>query len=149
MKRVQLIARNLKKISHLYTKVLLKELSENKLDQYFEVILLLNTQKEPITQNKLAELMQVDKSRMANIIFYLEKRNLIYIERNPADRRQHYVYLSSTAKKSIPAIEKTVKKINEIAEEGITSEKLTVFFEVSEMIQQNLQKNISFSVLSS
>jgi DNA-binding MarR family transcriptional regulator len=140
MKQVQLISKNLKKINHLYTKVLSKELSAIQLDQHFEVLLLLNMQEQPITQNKLAELMQIDKSRMANIIFYLESKNLVYIKRNPADRREHYVFLSAGAKKTIPQIECTVEKINEIAEEGITQEKLVVFFEVSEIIRQNLSK---------
>lgn len=140
MKRAQLISKNLRKINYLYTKVLSKELSALHLDQHFEVLLLLDNQEHPLTQNKLAELMQIDKSRMANIIFYLEKKELIYIKRNPADRREHYVYLSSAAKTSIPQIEKTVEKINEIAATGITQEKLGVFFEVSETIQQNLVK---------
>ncbi len=139
MKHVHLISRNLKKINSLYTKVLSKELSAHDLDQHYEVLLLIHTFEKPVTQNKLAEMLQIDKSRMANIVFYLENRELIYIKRNPADRREHYVYLSSTAETSIPEIKKAVEKINDIVEQGIAPEKLDVFFEVSERMQQNLQ----------
>jgi DNA-binding MarR family transcriptional regulator len=141
MKPVQLISRNLKQINNLYTKSLSKELSAIQLDDHFEVLFLLSIQEQPVTQNKLAQLLQIDKSRMANIVFYLEKKELITVETNPADRRQHYVYLSSTALPSIPYIEKTIKKINQLAETGIAEEKLNVFFEVSEMIRQNLVNN--------
>ena len=139
MKHVHLISRNLKKINSLYTKVLSKELSAHDLDQHYEVLLLIHTYEKPVTQNKLAEMLQIDKSRMANIVFYLESKGLIYTKINPADRREHYVHLSSTAETSIPEIEKAVEKINEIVEQGIAPEKLDVFFEVSERMQQNLQ----------
>ncbi len=140
MKHVQLISRSLRQINNLYKKMLTKELSAFELDHHFEALLMLAIQERPVTQNQLAELLQVDKSRVVSIISYLEQRNLIHIERNPADRREHYVHLSPHAVSSIPYIERSVEKINELAEFGIEHEKLATFFEVSEMIQQNLLK---------
>jgi DNA-binding MarR family transcriptional regulator len=140
MKHVQLISRSLRQINNLYKKMLTKELSAFQLDHHFEALLMLAIQDRPVTQNQLAELLQVDKSRVVSIIAYLEQRNLITIEKNPADRREHYIHLSSDAVSSIPNIERSVEKINELAEFGIEHEKLATFFEVSEMIQQNLLK---------
>lgn len=134
----QLISRNLKKINNLYTKILSKELAPHKLDHHFEALYLLAITDQHVSQNYLAEMMQIDKSRMAIIIFDLEQRGLIQIKINPDDRRQHYVYLSSLAIMAIPEIEKTVKKINDVVEAGIPEEKLHAFFEVSEMMRQNL-----------
>ena len=124
----------------MYNKKLSKELSAFELDHHFEVLLVLATQEKPVTQNKLAELLQIDKSRTAVIVFDLEKRGLVQIKINPDDRRQHYVSLSSTALTSIPNIELSIEKINQLAEAGIEQQKLSTFFEVSEMIQQNLKK---------
>jgi DNA-binding MarR family transcriptional regulator len=140
MKHVQLISRSLRQINNLYKKMLTKELSAFQLDHHFEALLMLAIQDRPVTQNQLAELLQVDKSRVVSIIAYLEQRHLITIEKNPADRREHYIHLSSDAVSSIPHIERSVEKINELAEFGIEHEKLATFFEVSEMIQQNLLK---------
>jgi DNA-binding MarR family transcriptional regulator len=140
MKHVQLISRSLRQINNLYKKMLTKELSAFQLDHHFEALLMLAIQDRPVTQNQLAELLQVDKSRVVSIIAYLEQRNLIMIEKNPADRREHYIHLSSDAVSSIPHIERSVEKINELAEFGIEHEKLATFFEVSELIQQNLLK---------
>jgi DNA-binding MarR family transcriptional regulator len=138
MSTVQLISQSLKKINYLYSKLLSKELSAFKLDHHFEALLVLATQEKPVTQNKLAELLQIDKSRTAVIVFDLEKRGLIQIKVNPNDRRQHYVSLSPTASTSIPHIEITIKKINQLAEAGIEQQKLSTFYEVSEMMQKNL-----------
>jgi DNA-binding MarR family transcriptional regulator len=121
-----------------------KELSALELDHHFEVLLTLATQEKPVTQNKLAELLQIDKSRTAVIVFELEKRGLVQININPDDRRQHYVSLSPSAVNSIPHIEISVEKINQLAEAGIERQKLMTFFEVSEMIQQNLVKKVAF-----
>jgi DNA-binding MarR family transcriptional regulator len=144
MKSVQLISQRLKKINHLYTKMISKELSAFKLGQHFEVLLALARQEKPVTQNKLAELLQIDKSRTTVIVFEMEKRGLIQININPDDRRQHYVSLSPSAVSSIPHIEISVEKINQLAGAGIERQKLMTFFEVSEMIQQNLAKKMAF-----
>ncbi|MDP9081432.1 MAG: MarR family transcriptional regulator [Bacteroidota bacterium] len=144
MKSVQLISQRLKRINHLYTKMISKELSAFELEHHFEVLLALASQEKPVTQNKLAELLQVDKSRMAVIVFELEKRGMMQISVNPNDRREHYVSLSPSAINSIPHIELSVEKINQLAEAGIERQKLMTFFEVSEMIQQNLVKKVAF-----
>jgi DNA-binding MarR family transcriptional regulator len=138
MKSVQLISRNLRQIDHLYTKNLSKELSTIHVNQHFEVLLILAKQEDALTQNQLAELLHVDKSRMANIIFYLEENGLVVVKINPADRRQHYVSLSPGALENIPYIETKVQQINDVAQTGISEEKLNIFFEVSETIRKNL-----------
>jgi DNA-binding MarR family transcriptional regulator len=140
MESVQLISHRLRRINYLYNKMLSKELSVFKLDHHFEVLMVLATQETPVTQNKLTELLQIDKSRTAVIVFDLEKRGLVQIKINPNDRRQHYVSLSPSALTSIPHIEVTIQKINQLAEAGIEQQKLSTFFEVSQMIQQNLVK---------
>lgn len=138
MKRAQFISRSLRQIDYLYTKNLSRELSSIQVNHHYEVLLILAKHEEPLTQNELAGLLHVDKSRMANIIFYLTEKQLVIIKRNPADKRQHYVFLSADARLCIPFIETKVQQINELAEAGISEEKLNIFFEVSEAIRQNL-----------
>jgi DNA-binding MarR family transcriptional regulator len=123
--------------------MILNELSPFELDHHFEALLTLAVEEKQITQNKLSELLQIDKSRTAVIVFDLEKRGLIQISINPDDRRQHYLSLSPLALSSIPHIELSVEKINELAGAGIEQQKLMTFFEVSEMIQHNLVKKLS------
>jgi DNA-binding MarR family transcriptional regulator len=123
--------------------MILNELSPFELDHHFEALLTLAVEEKQITQNRLSELLQIDKSRTAVIVFDLEKRGLVQISINPHDRRQHYLSLSPLALSSIPHIELSIEKINELAEAGIEQQKLMTFFEVSEMIQHNLVKKLS------
>src|SRR5882757_2384159 len=102
MKNVQLISHGLRRINYLYNKMLSKELSAFKMDHHFEVLMVLATQESPVTQNKLAELLQIDKSITEIIVFDLEKRRLLQIKINPNDRMQYYVSLSPSALNSIP-----------------------------------------------
>jgi DNA-binding MarR family transcriptional regulator len=148
MERVQLLSRNLRGIKQLYNKTLRRELSSHGLDMHFEALLVLSEQEKPVTQNMLAELLQMDKSRIVSIVYDLKKKNLITIKTNPADRRQHYISLSSKAREAIPVIEETVKKVNELVNAGISDEKLLAFFEVSGMMKKNLTGN-SDPVISS
>jgi len=144
MKNVQLISKRLKKINYLYTKMILSELSPFELDHHFEALLTLAIEEKQITQNRLSELLQIDKSRTAVIVFELEKRGLISINITPEDRRRHYISLSPLALRFIPHIELSIEKINELAGAGIEQQKLMTFFEVSEMIQHNLVKKLSY-----
>lgn len=141
MKHTQLISENLRLINYLYNKNLAKELSSIKINHHFEVLLILARQKGPITQNKLAELLHVDKSRVVSIVFSLEQRKMLIVKTNPADRRQHYISLSPHALVSIPFIETKIKEVNALANTGISEEKLDTFFEVAEAIMQNLTKS--------
>jgi DNA-binding MarR family transcriptional regulator len=143
MKSFQLILRNLRQIDTLYNRKISKDLSEISTGHHFEVLLILSRQPNPITQNQLAELLQIDKSRMANIVFYLEQNELVTVKVNPADRRQHYVSLSANALNAIPYIENKVQQVNDVVQTGISEEKLKIFLDVSETIRQNLIKKVS------
>jgi len=140
MKNTELLSQNLRLINYLYTRSLARELSSIQVNHHFEVLLTLAKQQEPITQNQLAELLHIDKSRVANIIFSMKESKIVVVKTNPADRRQHLISLSTNALKSIPYVEQKVMEINELANTGISEEKLVVFTEVAEAIMQNLTK---------
>ena len=140
MKNTELLSQNLRLINYFYTRNLSRELSAIKVNHHFEVLLTLAKQKKPITQNQLAELLHIDKSRVALIIFSMEENEVVMVRTNPADRRQHLISLSPAALKSIPYIEKKVKEVNEMANTGISQEKLSVFIEVAEAMMQNLTR---------
>ena len=143
MERIQLLSRNLRGIKQLYNKTLRRELALHGLDVHFEALLVLAEQEKPVTQNMLAELLQMDKSRIVSIVYDLKKKHLIIIKTNPADRRQHYISLSGKAREAIPIIVEAVRKVNELVNAGIGDEKLKAFFEVSCLMRKNLTENSS------
>jgi len=141
MERVQLLSLNLRGIKQLYNKTLRRELAAHGLDLHFEALLVLSEQEKPVTQNMLAELLQMDKSRIVSIVYDLKKKHLITSKTNPSDRREHYISLSGKAKEAIPIIEGAIKKVNGMVNAGINNEKLQAFFEVSCMMRKNLTGN--------
>jgi len=143
MEQVQLLSRNLRRVKQLYNRILLRELAVHGLDAHFEALLALSEQEKHVTQNNLAELLQMDKSRIVSIVYDLGKRHLILIKTNPADRREHYITLSAKGREAIPVIESIIKKVNEMANMGLSDEKLSAFFEVSALMHQNLLHNIA------
>lgn len=140
MKNTELLSQNLRLINYFYTRNLARELSSVRLNHHFEVLLTLAKQQAPITQNQLAELLHIDKSRVAHIIFSMEESEIVIVKTNPADKRQHLISLSPHALKSVPYVEMKVREVNEMAKTGISEEKLMVFIEVAETMMQNLTK---------
>jgi DNA-binding MarR family transcriptional regulator len=140
MEQAQLLSRNLRRVKQLYNRILLRELAIHNLDQHFEALMALSEQDKPVTQNMLAELLQMDKSRIVSIVYDLGKRHLIIIKTNPADRREHFINLSVKGKAAIPVIENTINKVNEFANTGISEADLDIFFGVSSAMHQNLAK---------
>lgn len=138
MENIHLLSQNLRLINYFYTRSLAKELSAMKVGYHFEVLLILARQEQPLTQNQLAELLHIDKSRVANIVSSLQEKKLVTVKTNPADRRQHHISLSPDSFQSIPRIERKIQQINEKVHMGISKEKLAVFIEVAEAMMQNL-----------
>jgi len=141
MEQVQLLSRNLRRVKQLYNRILLRELGTFGLDQHFEALLIIAEQEKPLTQNNLAELLQMDKSRIVSIVYDLGKKHLITVKTNPSDRREHYITLSTKGKGAIPVIEDVIKKVNDMANEGLSEDQLNIFFEVSARMHQNLLHN--------
>ena len=138
MTSIQIISKNLRKISNLYNRLLVKQFSALDLDNYVEILLIISAQEHPHTQNQLAELFQIDKVRMVNILFNLSQKGLIEIARNPADRREHLVYLTPKAETIIPAIRDMLNQTTLLAQDGITKDKLICCFEVLKAMEKNL-----------
>ncbi|XHR96185.1 MarR family winged helix-turn-helix transcriptional regulator [Mucilaginibacter sp. UC70_90] len=93
MENIHLLSQNLRLINYFYTRSLAKELSAMKVGYHFEVLLILARQEQPLTQNQLAELLHIDKSRVANIVSSLQEKKLVTVKTNPADRRQHHIFI--------------------------------------------------------
>jgi DNA-binding MarR family transcriptional regulator len=138
MENIHLLSQNLRLINYFYTRNLTRELSAIQADPHAEILLMLAKQTQPVAQNQLAELLHIDKSRVANIIFSMEEKGIVIVKTNPADRRQHLISLSPDALQSIPYIEMKVQQVNAMANMGISEEKIAIFIEVVEAMMQNL-----------
>jgi DNA-binding MarR family transcriptional regulator len=122
----------------LYEQVLKKQLSNIGLDNHGDILLVISEENYPLSQNQLAQIVQIDKYRMVNIVAKLSQKGLININKNPLDRREHYVYLTSKAEKIIPELRNMTDRTLRLLQEGIPQKDLNTCFEVLRTINSNL-----------
>jgi len=104
MEDIESFSTKLRRIARLYTISLSNLLNNFDINKYFDVLLILARQNQPVTQKQLAASMHIDKSRIVAMLRYLQQKQYVDIEKNPNDRRQHFVKLSTKGAKSIPLI---------------------------------------------
>ena len=110
------------------------------LERYHYVLLLIDEHEETLTQKALTALLLVDKSYLVNMIDYLTENGLVFRETNQKDRRQQVIKLTAKAKYFIPMIDQKFKLLNEKSFENLSKDKITAFYEVIEVLQNNLNK---------
>jgi len=140
LKRITMIllSKELRRLSKLYIKAISKELPAPHTEYMAELMLILSTRKAPITQKELTKHMQVDKSRMVIMIEELNKLEYIFIERNPADRREHFVFLTEGGRKLVPGIKQAIEKVNLQIRRQLDQAGIDHFYATIQQMGQNL-----------
>lgn len=137
------LANPLLAVSKKYLNVLSKMVHQLSLDRYHYVLVLIDSFEHPLTQKALAEILNIDKSYMVTILGYLEERNYILREKNPQDRREQLIILTSKAKKDIPVIRDAIAILNDASLENLSIEQKKNFCDVLNIIGDNLNKIVS------
>ena len=136
------ISKKLRRIAKLYTDSLSLQLRELDINRYFDVLLTLSAQSEPVTQKKLAALMHIDKTRMVSIVNYLNQKGYTFIQKNPKDRREHFISLSAKGLGSIPAIKNGIRITDNMMVADIREEEFCGCLNTLKAIEINLGKAI-------
>jgi DNA-binding MarR family transcriptional regulator len=119
-----------------------QELCDTDLDRYFYVLGLICKHQE-ITQQCLANCLQIDKATMVRIIDYLTEKGLV--KRNPHSEDRRAYIISATAKgiKLAPKIEATFNQLNKLAFNGFSAEEKKMFLELMNRMDNNLSAMVS------
>jgi len=133
-----LLSKSLRRLSRLYSRSIAKELPDLQIEYKLDVILLLASKKEHITQKEMAKILQIDKSRMAIIVGGLNQSNYIYTERNPADRREHFVFLTDKGKEIVPVIQAGIERVNDQINKQLDKQHLDYFYYTLLQMELNL-----------
>ena len=133
-----LLSKSLRHLSRSYSRAIVKVLPDLQLEHYAEIILLLATVKHEVTQNELAELCQVNKSRIAVIIYEMKINGFVYTELNSADRRAHFVYLTNKGRDSVPKIQEAIDEVNKVINQQLDKTHLEYFYATLFQMQSNL-----------
>lgn len=99
-------------------------------------------------QDELAKNLCLDKSTVARTLSHLEKNDYIIRMPNEKDKRQSLVYPTEKLLTLAPMIRTLNKDWNARVTEGISSDKLSVFFDVLSEIEENAKRLIETEEIS-
>jgi DNA-binding MarR family transcriptional regulator len=133
-----LLSKNLRRLSRLYNKTISKELPNFDSEYYAEILLIVSSNQQPTAQKTLVEHLHLDKSRVAILIDHLNKDQYTYTERNPADRREHFIYLTDKGKRLMPIIQQAIDKVNTSINKHLSEQNLNCFYATLLQMEQNL-----------
>lgn len=125
-------------VSKKYLSALAKLVTQLSIDRYHYVLILIDSHKGNLTQKALAEILHIDKSYMVTILDYLEERDMVMRKKNPEDRREQLIKLTSRAENCLPVIRDAIRELNERAFQNISESNKQLFNEVLTSIQFNL-----------
>ena len=91
-----------------------------------------------ITQQTLANLINMDKTRIVHVIDYLSEKGLVKREKSPEDRREHRIVITKKADKYIKKISIGFNELNKTAFKGFTKTEQQLFFSMLEKIDANV-----------
>ena len=107
------------------------------LDRYFYVLGLI-CKHEKITQQCLANCLQIDKATMVRVIDYLTDKGLVKRTPHSEDRRAYIISPTTKGLKIAPKIEATFSQLNKLAFNGFSAEEKKMFIEFMNRMDNNL-----------
>jgi DNA-binding MarR family transcriptional regulator len=103
---------------------------------------LLNIHSEEGTPaTKIGPLMGLEARSLTRLLKSMEEKGLIYRKADKVDKRSVRIYLTKEGKKHRNKSKETVLRFNEVVREEIPLNKLNVFFEVVQEINQLIEDN--------
>ena len=111
---------------------------------------LLNINSEEGAQaTKIAPQMGLEARSLTRILKSMEEKDLIYRAPDPNDKRGVLVFLTDKGLEMKKRARETVLRFNEVMREGISSEKLNVFFEVLQSVNMIIEQNKIYETVNS
>ena len=132
------LAHQLIQITKKYLSEFAQQSKSISIERYHYTLLLIHKHNELLTQKDLADLLQVDKSFIVNMVDYLEENGFVIRQTNNKDKRQYLIKLTDNAKAILLPINTVFTTINEEALKGLSQNKIDCFFEVLNTLQLNL-----------
>lgn len=87
-------------------------------------LLVLISQKQPITSRDIAEQMQISRSAVAQVLDVLDRRKYIVRQASPEDRRTIFISLSAIGDKKLAALNKQRMTLHEALAADMSDEEL-------------------------
>jgi MarR family transcriptional regulator for hemolysin len=140
VKLIEPVSRKLIVLGKAYLAVLSSHMSHLDMDKYYYALTVICHHDGELTQNALAEKLGKDKSVIVKIIDTLAEKGFVYRQKNPADRRQHFLGATDKAKEAVPLIVAEFERMNRSAGKNISANEMEVFERVLGKMKENLNE---------
>jgi len=141
MKREETVDYNIKaawhSIARMYNQQALKY--DGTMSMGFALLNIHSDEGTPAT--KIAPLMGLEARSLTRLLKSMEEKGLIYRKADKTDKRSVRILLTKEGKKMKENSRETVLRFNEAVRQEIPNQKLNVFFEVLQNINQIIEKN--------
>jgi DNA-binding MarR family transcriptional regulator len=137
--------RYLSQIAKNYLHLINHHLAHLDIERNYFALVLIEKEDGKITQQELADMLEVDKVTMLRSIDYLSVKGYVKRIRHKTDRRKYVLQLTKKARTAMPEIKKTLNKINDIAFEGLSVVEQKQLFHALSVIKSNIT-NIKNSI---
>ena len=141
MKREETVDYNIKaawhSISRMYNQQALKY--DGTMSMGFALLNIHSEEGTPAT--KIAPLMGLEARSLTRLLKSMEEKGLIYRRADKTDKRSVRILLTKEGKKMKENSRETVLRFNEVVRQEVSNQKLNVFFEVLQNINQIIEKN--------
>ncbi|WP_207423990.1 MarR family winged helix-turn-helix transcriptional regulator [Desertivirga brevis] len=117
------------------------------IDRYQYVLVLIQDNNEMLSQQALAEKLEVDKSYVVGIINYLEGKGYVRREKNENDRRQQMIKLTDKANEDIPKIRAVTERLNSKSLENFSEDQIKTLTSMLNQIESNLVDIKPFNII--
>lgn len=132
------LGRRLGLVAKGYLGAMYKKLSHLDICSCFHVIVIIDKTSSTLTQQEIADALQLDKTNVLRIIDNLSEKGYVKRTEKPDDRRAYIIKLTAKGKKVLPEIYKAVKELNKTALSGLTAKQINTFYSTIEVINKNI-----------
>jgi MarR family transcriptional regulator, organic hydroperoxide resistance regulator len=141
VKRTETICYTIKTAWHAINRMYNNIASKEGITTSIGYVLLNIDAKEGTPATKIAPLIGLESRSLTRMLKSLEETKLIYRAADINDKRSVRIFLTEKGKEKREVARQSVKKFNNLVFDKVTPEKLAVFFEVAEIIQQTTDIN--------
>ncbi len=130
--------KHLASIVKKYFGIVSEKLYDLDIDRAFYALIVIAESGNNITQQMLAKKLETDKVSMVRTIDYLSRKGYVKRRKNPADRREHLLEVTSKGNTILPQIRQAFLETNQEAFQGLNDAEIDSFFNCLYTIKNNL-----------
>ncbi len=142
MRREETIDHNIKSTWHAIARMYNQQAGKYDLTMSMGFVLLNIDSLDGTPATKIAPQMGLESRSLTRLLKTMEEKELIYRQADNIDKRSVRIFLTKNGKRKKEKSKEVVLKFNECARKNISEEKLSVFFDVLQSINQMIEANI-------